>query len=287
MSAPKETPEALELFDTLAASYEASTGGCTREIATHLITLLPPIHSNSSIHDNACGNGIVAQEILFTYPDTPLSITCTDGAKAMIDLARHTVPSASSTATFSFDVMDGVNLTLPDETFTHSITSMGIFFFSDATKGAGHIYRTLKPGGTAIVTSWKSAGYLPVMHEAQKAVKPEEPLFRWPILEVWYQGKHLQDTLAGAGFKDIELSEKTVYYASKSVEEVCGFLTGMFKALGPKWTEEENEKFAKKLLEVAKEKAVKVKRPVNGKGGAEMLEVVGFPMVAHVAVARK
>ena len=287
MSTPTKTPEALELFDILAANYEASTGGCTRELATNLITLLPPVDSNSSVLDNACGNGIIAQEVLFRYPDLPLSITCTDGAKAMVDLARHAVPSASSAATFSFDVMDGVNLTFPDDTFTHSITSMGLFFFSDPAKGTGHIYRTLKPGGTAIVTSWKSAGYLAVLHEAQRAVKPEGPLFRLPIPEVWFQGEHLRATLEGAGFKDIELSEETVYYASKSVEEVCGFLTGMWKALGPKWTEEENEEFRKKLLEVAKEKAVQVKRPANGKEGAEMLEVVGFPMVAHVAIARK
>jgi ubiquinone/menaquinone biosynthesis C-methylase UbiE len=287
MSAPQENPEALAMFDTLAATYEASTGGCTREIGTHLITLLPPVDSNSSVLDNACGNGIIAQEILFKYPSVPLSITCVDGAKAMVDLARHAVPLTSSAASLSFDVMDGVDLKLPDEAFTHSITSMGLFFFSDAAKGAEHIYRTLKPGGTAIVTSWKSSGYLPIFHEAQKAVKPEEPLFRWPIADIWYQGEHLQKTLKGAGFEDVQMSEKTVYYACGSVEEACGYLMGMWKSIGPKWNEEENEEFRKKMLEVAKEKAVKVKRPVNGKEGAEVTEVVGFPMVAHVAVAKK
>jgi ubiquinone/menaquinone biosynthesis C-methylase UbiE len=291
MTAPAETTEALTLFDTLAANYEASIGGCTREVATHLISLLPPVDSTSSVLDNACGNGIVAQELLFRYSNTPLSITCVDGAKAMVDLARHAVPPATSLSSndvkISFDVMDGTNLTLPNEVFTHSVTNMGLFFFPDPQKGAGHIYRTLKPGGIAIVTSWKSAGYLPVIHEAQRAVRPDDPLFKWPIPDVWFQGTHLQQTLEGAGFKDVQMSEKTVHYAAAKVEVVCEYLMGMWKNWGPNWSEEETEAFGKKLLEVARREAVEVKRPVNGKDGADMLDVAGLPMVAHVAVARK
>jgi ubiquinone/menaquinone biosynthesis C-methylase UbiE len=287
MSVPKENPEALAMFDTLAATYEASTGGCTRSIATHLISLLPPVDSSSSVLDNACGNGICAQELLFKYPNTPLSITCIDGAKAMVDLARAVVPPASSQARLTFDVIDGTNLTIPDSSFTHSITNMGLMFFPDPQKGAEHIYRTLKPGGTAIVTSWKSSGYLPLIHEAQQTVRPDDAPWKWPIPEVWFQGEHLRQMLEGAGLKDVEMSEKTVYYASSSVEEACGYLMGMWKKMGPKWSEQENEEFRKKLLEVTRREAVEVKRPINGKEGAEMLEVVGFPMVAHVAVARK
>jgi ubiquinone/menaquinone biosynthesis C-methylase UbiE len=287
MSAPKENSEALTMFDALAATYEASIGGCTRSVATQLISLLPPVGSSSSVLDNACGNGICAQELLYKYPNIPLSITCIDGAKSMVDLARAVVPPTSSQARLTFDVMDGTNLTIPDSTFTHSITNMGLMFFPDPQIGAEHIYRTLKPGGTAIVTSWKSAGYLPLVHEAQKAVRPDDAPWKWPIPEVWFQGEHLRQTLEGAGFKDVEMSEKTVYYASGSVEEACGYLMGMWRKMGPKWSEDENEEFGKRFLEVARREAVEVKRSVNGKERAEMLEVVGFPMVAHVAVARK
>ena len=285
MSKPSVT--ASEMFDTLASSYEASTGGCTRETAMHLVDILPPIDSDSMVLDNACGNGIVAQEVLFKYPDTPIKITCVDNAKSMVDLARHTLPATKSSATLSFDVMDGVDLTYPDETFTHSITNMGIFFFPDAAKGAAQIHRTLKPGGTAIVTSWKSVGHMAVVHEAQKAVKPEEPLFRWPVSDDWFEASHLKKTLEGAGFKDVELHEKTVYYASRSLEETCGYLFGMWKHMGPKWTDEENEEFRKQLNIAGKKAAVKIQRPLNGKNDANVIEVEGFKCVAHVAVARK
>ena len=285
MSEPSVTASAM--FDTLASTYEASTGGCTREVAIYLVDILPPIDSDSVVLDNACGTGIVAQEILFKHPDTPLKITCVDNAKSMVDLAHHTVSATKSSATLSFDVIDGIDLTYPDEMFTHSITNMGIFFFPDAAKGAAQIYRTLKPGGTAIVTSWKSVGHMSVVHEAQKAVKPDAPLFRWPVSDDWYEGPHLKKTLEGAGFKDVELQEKTVYYASKSVEETCGYLFGMWKHMGPKWTDEENEEFRKQLNIAGKKAAVKVQRPLNGKKDADVVEVEGFPCVAHVAIAKK
>jgi len=276
------------MFKDFADNYEASTGGCTREVAIHLTDMLPPVDADSVVLDNACGNGIVAQELFFKNPDTPLKMTCVDGVKAMVDLARHVVPAvASSAAELSFDVMDGVKLSLPNETFTHSITNMGIFFFSDASAGAYEIYRTLKRDGTAIVTSWKYFGYLPVIHEAQKAVKPDDPLFKWPIADEWYEASHLEKTLKSAGFGSVEMHEKTVYYASKTVEEACGYLFGMWKKVGPKWTEQEHEEMRKELLIAGKKTAAKAKRPVNRKRDAEMMEVEGFPMVAHVAVARK
>jgi ubiquinone/menaquinone biosynthesis C-methylase UbiE len=276
-----------EMFDMLASTYEAATGGCTREVAIHLIDILPAVDSESVVLDNACGNGIAAQELLFRYPDTPLKISSVDNAQPMVELARRALPAVKSSATLSFDVMDGIDLEFPDETFTHSITNMGIMFFPDGAKGASEIYRTLKPGGTAFVTTWKSAGHLAVVHEAQKAVKPEAPLFRFPVGDEWFEAAHLKKTLQDAGFKDVEMHEKTVYYASKTVEETCGYMLGMWQKMGPKWTDEENEEFGKQLVIAGKKAMVKVQRPLNGEKGADVFEVEGFPCVAHVAVAKK
>ena len=61
-----------DFFNTLSLNYEASTGGMTRELARHLVDLVPAPTAESSILDNACGNGVVAQELLLKYPDVPL-----------------------------------------------------------------------------------------------------------------------------------------------------------------------------------------------------------------------
>ncbi|KAJ4368353.1 hypothetical protein N0V83_006709 [Neocucurbitaria cava] len=279
---------ALEYFDTLSTTYEASTGGCTRELGRYLISIAPPFTADSKVLDNACGNGIIAQEILIKNPNVPLSITCVDGASAMVDLARHAVQArnGNSFATLSFDVVPGENLTFPDDEFTHSITNQGILFFKDGQKGAREIYRTLQPKGTAIITSWKSLGYIPLIHQAQKAVRPDDALFRIPISDDWYSTAHLEKTLAEAGFGNVQIHEKTVYYAAKSVGVMSGFLVKLFGQLVQGWSEEETAQFAKELRKAAEKAVVKVQRPVVG-NEEEMEELVGVEMVALVAVARK
>src|SRR4051812_1826083 len=65
MSTPNLT--AAEHFNKSAANYEAITGGGTRELAQHAISLiagLKPLTSESKILDNACGTGIVTDIIL-------------------------------------------------------------------------------------------------------------------------------------------------------------------------------------------------------------------------------
>lgn len=278
------------LYSDFASKYEISTGGCTRQLATYLLSLLPALSSTSHIHDNACGPGILAQEVLFQNHSLTPSITCTDSSPQMITLAQHTIPAItpSNAANLSFHVLPGDALDLlPSESFTHSITNMGIFFFTDALKGAREIHRTLTPNGTAIVTTWKSAGYMPILHCAQKAVRPQDPLFEWPIAKEWYEADHLQEILRKVGFESVEMSEVTVHFAGKSLEETCGFLVDMWKQVGPKWTEEEYVEFGKQLVVEGRKEAITMNRPVNGKKDAEIVEVVGFPMVAHVAVAKK
>ena len=297
MTSPPNT--ALEYFITSAAKYEASTGGCTRELARYLIELSPSIDSDSHVLDNACGNGIVAQEILFNRyaaGKAPPAITCVDGAPAMVDLARATCNTivdvnqtrvGAESKNMTFDAMSGEELRFTDNYFTHSITNQGILFFQDAKKGADEIYRTIKPGGTAIVTSWKVLGYLPVIQEAQKVVTPDAPLFRIPIPEHWFQASHLGETLRGAGFSDVDVHEKDVYYAFKTKDELCDMLLKMLGSIAPDLTEQHNAEF-KKRFEIAAEKVIlKIERVVPGDIEGRTEELVGLRMVALVGVAKK
>lgn len=128
---------------------------------------------------------------------------------------------------------------------------------------------------------------MPILHRAQKAVRPQDPLFEWPIAKEWYEAEHLQEMLKEAGFQSVDMSEMTVHFAGTSLEETCGFLVDMWKQVGPKWTEDEYVEFGKQLVLEGRKEAVTTKRLVNGKEDAEIVEVVGFPMVAHVAVAKK
>lgn len=287
MSTSDPQPTALEHFSTLAATYEATTGGCTRELARHLVTLLPPVTPSSKILDNACGNGIVAQELLYKNPTVPLDITATDGAAPMVALARHAILAINPATQLTTAVMPGEALGFPDNSFSHSITNQGILFFRDGPQGAREIHRTLQPGGTAIVTSWRKLGYLGPVHAAQKAVRPSEPLFRLPISDAWFAPAHLERVLRDAGFADVALHEKSVWYAAPSVEAFTQGIVGLFSTISAGWSEGEKELFRSTFREVAEGAVVGVKREGHGESAGETRDMVGVEMVAIVAVARK
>jgi ubiquinone/menaquinone biosynthesis C-methylase UbiE len=294
----------FEKLKMAAVRYETLTAGSTRELARYMIEVSPPIDADSFVHDNACGTGVVAQEVLFARlaaGAAPPKITCTDAAPAMLDMARSicsgivssyrprdSANAAADPETIACDIMPSEDLRLPDDYFTHSLTNQGIEFFGEPVKGASEIYRTLKPGGTAVVTTWTAElGHVRAVNVAQKVYKPDTRLMRLPIPEQWYQASHLEKTLREGGFEDVEIQDKTVWYATKTVEEMTGLLHAMFANFPVGWSESEVAEL-KPHLQAAIEKAVtKITRAVSGSLKGETEELVGVPMIAHVAVAKK
>lgn len=293
------TPPA-HVFDSGAARYEASTGGCTYDLARSILSLLPPITSGSIIHDNACGPAIVARSVLTSLnhrfplptPDYTLTMHCTDKSTSMISLAESALQSTPSTpaklplfphVTIHFASTPSENLSFPDNYFTHSITNCGILWFEDARIGAQEIHRTLRPGATVVVTSWKVLGQFDVVRQAQKACGYEE-LFRPPVDEKWFEARYLQDFLREVGFEDVRVLERTVHFAARNVQELCGHLIGLVGLLNRDSDGEAEREFGRQL-EVAASKVVeKVERQCDD-GKTE--ELVGISMVALVCIARK
>lgn len=299
-----QTPFAA--LNMAAQQYESMTSGSTRELARHMIPLSPPIFQSSTILDNACGTGIVAQEVLLNRfsANAPLpKITCVDVAPPMVGVARDIfrgmlssynshIPSTEAGdhdrgEVVKCDIMPGEELKLPDEHFTHSFTNQGILFFKDPAKGAREIYRTLKTGGVAIVTTWASLGHVDLAREVQKSYKPESTIMPFPIAEEWYQAEHLKKTLEAAGFKDVEVSEKSVWFAKKSVEELGMWLYMMWANFAVGFSEEEKVEVGKLLRARVGKEAKKISRLVDGDLEAREEELVGLQSVALVGVGRK
>jgi len=145
--------------------------------------LTGPITSGSVVHDNACGPGIVAQEIvgrdvLAQSPPNPnfdLTIHCTDRSGAMIEITKEGYGGCESTnsmresfpnVSVSFHVTPAERLPFPDNTIPHSSTNCGILHFDDGLAGAREILRTLKPGVTAVATSWRELKAFEIVRQA-------------------------------------------------------------------------------------------------------------------------
>ncbi|KAJ3540357.1 hypothetical protein NM208_g5106 [Fusarium decemcellulare] len=283
----KPAPSAIAHFDSAAAQYEASTGGCTRELARLLLDLpqLEDIYKPESILlDNACGTGIVSEEVILRArrENTILPIIHpVDPAPNMVDICSKKLAALDVSDGINTGVMPGERLLFPDEMFTHSITNLGILFFTDGVAGARHIYRTLKPGGIAVVTSWSALGYLEnVIHPAQAIVRPNDPAYKLPISEVWFDPSHVEECLRDGGFQQVSISSRTVHYGAASVPELVDLLLNSLKMLWGNWPEEDQ----KKLRDAAREQIEAVSSSYimnDGNVG------VGIPISAIVAVCEK
>ena len=263
-----------------AASYEKRTLECSREIAQHLIFAAPQIAPGARVLDNACGTGIVTKELLKTYTD--IHIDAVDFSDGMIDVIRPVVQQEGWTDRVNIAKMNGTDLKFEDGIFDVSLTNFAIFFFPEAHKGAKELYRTLKPGGTAALTAWQYFGWLPVLHEIQKTVKPNDPPFAVPLLEKWHKKETMVETLKAGGFlqSKIRMSMQEVMYLDQNIEELAGSLAGLMEPMMKSiWDLEEQGGMRGALLRVFQTQGDRFLVKKDGK--------VGLKLVAWLALATK
>jgi SAM-dependent methyltransferase len=275
-SAPKLT--ATQHFNKTADKYEATTGGGTRELAQHAISFiadLKPLTSESKILDNACGTGIVTDIILKSgiQPE----IHAIDVAENMVSIARDRV---SSHPNVHAAVMTGEELSFPDNTFTHSITNLGLMYFTDADKGAREIARTLHPDGVAVVTGWTMMGHIKIIQEVQAQIRPDDTPFKPPVPDIWLDPEHTKAVLSGAGLDVHTSTTIDVHLGGETADGVADVLTHGFGSKAfESWSEEEKEKGAGVMKKIVRERAVPFTRP-SGSG-------VGIKVTGTIFVARK
>lgn len=245
MSSSKiDTDQFSALFTgEMARSYIDRGGGCTVELAHHLLRLagkqLSPDPNPLRILDNACGP-LVLTTLLLEHDafiaHKPLHVSAVDISPDFIEANQATIDatpgwndtssSNSQTNAIKVDtaVMNGMDLTFPDQTFDFSFTSLAIFAFPDPHKGATELYRTTKPGGTAVLTTWKHLPWIDWFHEAERRIKKASSLTPFPMLEAWSGKGKLEGVMRDAGFKDVREGEARVQAWFASVEDMAGRL---------------------------------------------------------------
>ncbi|KAF2004244.1 S-adenosyl-L-methionine-dependent methyltransferase [Amniculicola lignicola CBS 123094] len=180
---------------TKVSTYEACAGTVTAKFVEHNITHLPPIPAGSVIHDNACGSGTVTRVILAASPPD-ITISATDIDQPFLDALQEDVTTNSWPVQVSNQKSEATSF--PDEHFSHSITNIAIFFTSaTGLDGAKEVYRTLKPGGYAIVNCWESITWFFPIKLVSEATRGK-PFVAPPIN--WSDGVQIQKIMVEAGF---------------------------------------------------------------------------------------
>ena len=137
--------------------YEAShfvelQGECSQIVVDSVLERLPTAPSGAVIHDNACGTGVVFEQILSKEHPPGIKVEATD-------VNEHFVAGAAQVAKqhawpVSTAVMSAQKLDFPNNHFDRSFTNFAFHCLGDSDKAAQEVYRTLKPGGIAAATIW-------------------------------------------------------------------------------------------------------------------------------------
>ncbi|KAJ9617092.1 hypothetical protein H2200_000813 [Cladophialophora chaetospira] len=267
-------------FDQLSNKYEDFIGLVTGAIGRYALdSLISAPTQDSVIHDNACGTGLITEHFQHIAVKTGTSakkIHATDFVESVTQVLQRKADQ-SDWKNVEISVMDSQELPFPDNHFDLSITNFGIFFLPDPQKGADHIYRTTKPGGTAVVTTWKERRIMNTIIEAQRTIRPDLPTLGSPWAELWSKEETLRNVLVHAGFKpeNVEIVERRTDAVVETFLRDLDIVTRSYPAATEGWTEDEKSRLGKEMLRVAKER--------DPEGGG----VGGLYFVAFIAVARK
>jgi len=216
----------FEPWDLVASGYAETTMQMFEQFAEAAVAV-SKLKPGAAVLDVACGPGtlslIVAREAGKVHG--------IDFSQAMLHCFAERIDKGGFD---NIDIQHGDAQVLPyaNDTYDAAFSMFGLMFFPDRNKGFSEIYRTLKPGGAVVVTSWAPVAQSPVfqlMFGALKAIRPEMPEPQTAI-DTLENPELFKQEMAQAGFKDVEIRRVTGSYP---VESVRGFWDGMVKGSAP------------------------------------------------------
>ncbi|KAH6887162.1 S-adenosyl-L-methionine-dependent methyltransferase, partial [Coprinopsis sp. MPI-PUGE-AT-0042] len=208
-------PQALRLLtgDQKVRTYEASGGTVTSQFAAYNLSLAPPLPHNAVVHDNACGPGTVSRLLLANGNPQNITIHATDMDPPFVSVLSSQVKENNWPIEVTNQKSEA--LSFSDNYFDLSVMNFGIFFTTNAgLDGAKEIFRTLKPGGTAIANCWGQITWLKPILANHDYFRPGKP-FPTPVVQ-WHDGEHIQQVMKDAGFKE----ENVTIHSSEGWMEV-------------------------------------------------------------------
>lgn len=290
-----EKPIQVDAWSDFADRYEKGIGGTTRYVAKSLMKQSPPFSKGSVVLDNACGTGIVTDEVqehLKSQPDVIIKVYAADAAAQMVQVLNTKVEKAKNDGSWPniADIVTHVvpaeeldDSKVPSETITHAYMNFGIFFCKDAYKAAGNVYRALAPGGTAFFTTWADLGYEDFFRKTEGICNPGNENFVLPFAQAWKKPEYVASFLHDAGFSEanVEVYQQPSFFRAENIEALAELQVVLFAALirGPGGFANDDEKnLWKKTLA---EQIVKDDHFVQEADG------VAIKMLANVAICVK
>lgn len=151
--------------------------------------------------------------------------------------------------------MDSNALTFPDDTFTQSLMNAVVFMLpNDGVDGVKEMYRTLRPGGTAVVNCMQYGPNIIPIQRTSVRTRPEGSPTPRMGSEKRHDPKFLKGIVERAGFKDVKMLEGK--YSSMTRTDLHSFATMLWSIVGGTipdgWIESDEERWDE-AIEILKE----------------------------------
>ncbi len=241
-----------------------------------LLVRAVPVPGNRVL-DVACGTGIVAR-LVAQRVGAGTAIAGLDLSPAMIEVAR--AAAAREGVEVDWHVGSADALPFPDGSFDMVLIQQGLQFFPDKRAAINEVHRVLAPGGRFGTATWAEIAANPFFERFAAAV---ERHLGTPAMQTPFSlgdADVLRSLLVGAGFEGVRLVRVTrtarfpdpprfIDLALASVAAAVPAMQGMDAAERARLAEAVRADMAEPLRRYLEE------------------DEITFPMVAHVAVARK
>lgn len=263
------------------AEHLAELQGDVSETAIkYSLGLIPPFVDGDNIHDNAAGSGAVTATIFEQLkPGTSIHIDATDvneqfvqGCKTLAEYKGWPVDTA---------VMSAQELIYPENNFEYSFTSFAFHCLGDHDTAAKQVYRTLKPGGTALASIWVYMPHVDALQHAHWRTRGKEDPMPVLLPLEGFQEPDLRKSLQAGGFENIDCYTKDCYLKIPDLKRWAQLAWSYLGTLPTGWSQNDEDKWDEVIADIV-EQLESGEGITKNKKGETVLK-----MIACIAVAKK
>ncbi|NQV72718.1 class I SAM-dependent methyltransferase [bacterium] len=189
-----------------------------------------------SVLDLAAGTGVVSS-ILGRETGRLGEVVSADINDEMLRIAKRKCHDLEGN--FTFVCCSADSLQCPDASFDSVVCQQGFQFFPDKKKSAKEMFRVLKPGGKALVSTWLSVekcSYFGALCKALEDIGEKALSDKMRVPFDYMPANELKDVFDSAGFHDVRIEQVEIpLMFPKGIEEALTFaystpISGQLKA---------------------------------------------------------
>lgn len=221
---PENPLAAVDPWNLVAEDYAASTISVMRPFAAEAVRLagLAERAQPPRVVDIAAGPGTLS----LLAAEHAARVEALDFSEPMIGQLRNAAAAGGFT-NVTARLGDGQALPFADAEFDAGFSMFGLMFFPDRPRGFAELFRVLRPGGVAVVSSWAPIEQSTWMQMSWRALGSADPGITRPAPnpESLENPEVFAREMGAAGFERVSVLPHTVELVFADADELLARLT--------------------------------------------------------------